>query len=193
MNKWELTGEAFDLFLNWLDTDREQAGQKYEALRRRLVIFFNCRGCAAAEDLADQAINRVIKQTPTLAGSLTGDPARYFYGVAKNLHHEYLREQAKRDGGPVPEEWPDPRRPEEQIEAELIHKCLRQCLQKLPPDKRETFQQYYQVEKRGADEQYQALAVRLDCTINALRIRVHRLKNELRACITACRQRGASS
>ena len=44
MKNWELTGEAFDLFLSWLDADRDQAAFKYEALRRRLIVFFDCRG-----------------------------------------------------------------------------------------------------------------------------------------------------
>jgi RNA polymerase sigma factor (sigma-70 family) len=192
MKKWELTGEAFDLFLNWLDTDREAAGRKYSALHRRLVIFFNCRGCATAEELADETINRVVKQAPTLAAP-AHDPTPYCYGVAKNVYHEHLRAQAKLNGDLSATEIPDPRRPEEQTERELIAKCLRQCLQKLSPENQQLFIRYYQVEKRAELEHRQALADELGCTVNALRIRVHRLKDSLRNCILNCCQRDGRS
>src|SRR5262245_4973774 len=64
---WELTKEDFDRFLTWLHPDREQAGQKYEEIRRRLVIIFNARRCPEAEDLADETINRVIRRAQKMA------------------------------------------------------------------------------------------------------------------------------
>jgi len=35
--EWVLTQEAFDRLLGWLDPDRESAGEKYEAIRLRLI------------------------------------------------------------------------------------------------------------------------------------------------------------
>jgi hypothetical protein len=40
MKELNLTSEGFEIFLNWLDLDREAAGQRYEAIRRRLSAFF---------------------------------------------------------------------------------------------------------------------------------------------------------
>ena len=58
MNKdWILTQESFDALLNWLDPRREEAGQKYEDIRLRLIKIFTCRGCLEPEDLADETIN----------------------------------------------------------------------------------------------------------------------------------------
>src|SRR6478672_10875246 len=83
MNKsWVLTQESFDALLDWLDPHREQAGQKYEDIRRRLIKLFVCRGCPEPEDLADETINRVIKKLKEIESGFTGDKARYFYGVA---------------------------------------------------------------------------------------------------------------
>src|SRR5689334_18556794 len=63
MNKdWVLSQEAFDALLDWLDSDREQAGIKYEDIRGRLVMMFAARGCVDAEDLADETINRVTQR-----------------------------------------------------------------------------------------------------------------------------------
>ena len=79
MNKdWILTQESFDALLNWLDPRREEAGQKYEDIRLRLIKIFTCRGCLEPEDLADETINRVSKKLPDIQDSYEGDPTRYF-------------------------------------------------------------------------------------------------------------------
>ena len=63
MNKnWSLSQEAFDALLDWLDSDREQAGIKYEQIRSRLIKIFTGRGCVDPEDLADETINRVTRK-----------------------------------------------------------------------------------------------------------------------------------
>ena len=54
----EMNQEQFEQLLNWLDRDRDKAGAKYEAIRKRLIKLFVCRGCDAAEDLADQTIRQ---------------------------------------------------------------------------------------------------------------------------------------
>ena len=43
MNDWDLTEESFDLFLSWLDPDRDLAGKRYESIRRRLIIMLDRR------------------------------------------------------------------------------------------------------------------------------------------------------
>src|ERR1051326_5706272 len=58
-----LTQQAFDALLACLDSDRERAAEKYETLRLKLVKFFEWRACAvAAQDLADEVINRVARR-----------------------------------------------------------------------------------------------------------------------------------
>src|ERR1044071_2085308 len=99
MNKdWALSREAFNSLLDWLDPDREQAGIKYEDIRRRLIKIFTGRGCAEAEDLADETINRVTSKLNEIEKDFTGDRTRYFFGVANKVHMEYLR----RKPPPVP-------------------------------------------------------------------------------------------
>jgi DNA-directed RNA polymerase specialized sigma24 family protein len=93
VQEWELTREAFDRFLDWLDSDREQAGRKYEAIRRGLITLFNLRGCSAAEDLADETINRAIRQLSSIEDSYEGDPAKYLHGIARFVALEYFNRQ----------------------------------------------------------------------------------------------------
>lgn len=192
MEDWELRPEEWTRFLNWLNLDPDLAAQTYEALRRRLIIFFNCRGCANAEDLADKTINRVISQISKVADSYEGDPAKYFYRVAHYIYLEDCREKNRIDGEPVPEDWPDPQRLEETMEKELIASCLDRCLQKLPSAKRELFVSYYQAGKNKA-EHHKSLADKCGYSINALRLQMMRLRTELRECITTCQHRGLSA
>ena len=93
---WVLTQEAFDALLGWLDANRESAALKYETIRLRLVKIFVCRGCADAEDLADETINRVVSRLPEISSDYIGEPAAYFFAVSQRIHQEYLRSVRKK-------------------------------------------------------------------------------------------------
>jgi hypothetical protein len=81
--EWALSQEAFDVFLAWLDPDRDRASEKYEEIRRELITDFVRRECSDPETLADEVIDRVIGKLPEIAGTYAGDPALYVYAVAK--------------------------------------------------------------------------------------------------------------
>ncbi|HEV8367877.1 MAG TPA: hypothetical protein VGQ39_08000 [Pyrinomonadaceae bacterium] len=49
-----LTTDTFTRLLQRLDPDREQAGEKYEELRRTLIRFFEWRGAPYPEEHADE-------------------------------------------------------------------------------------------------------------------------------------------
>src|SRR5919198_4623480 len=89
--KKPLTQEAFDYLLAWLDADRERAGEKYERIRRRLIMIFPCRRCPDAEELADETINRVALRAAEVSKEYEGDPALYFYGVGQKVFLESVR------------------------------------------------------------------------------------------------------
>jgi DNA-directed RNA polymerase specialized sigma24 family protein len=57
---------------------------------------------------------------------------------------------------------------------------------KLAPRGRRTFEEYYKREEPGRRE----LAEEEGCSMNALRIRVHRLRAGLEACVDECVERG---
>ncbi len=122
--KQKLTQDEFDNLLSWLDADRECAGKKYESIRHSLIKIFSWRGCAEAEDLADETINRVGRKAKSLASTYTGDPALYFFGVAKKLLLEYNRR--KTSVQPLPAELPD--QPQTQDEPDASEERMRECL-----------------------------------------------------------------
>jgi DNA-directed RNA polymerase specialized sigma24 family protein len=178
MNKdWVLSQELFDALLNWLDPDREQAGHRYEEIRRRLIKIFSCRGCHKPEDLTDETINRVAGKLKDIEGKFSGPPARYFYGVANKVHLEYLRERQVRPSTSPPAN-------SERIEAE--YRCLEHCMGLLSAENRQLVLKYYQGDKQEKIEQRKMLAAELGIAANALRIRAFRIRNSLLGCVQDC-------
>jgi DNA-directed RNA polymerase specialized sigma24 family protein len=189
-----ITQEDFDRLLAWLGPDspddRERAGQRYEAIRRRLIVIFTCRGCREAEDLADETINRVIIKLPEILDAYVGDPALYFYGVAQKVHLEYLRKRPPTHA--VLQPLPAP--VEEEDDGEREYECLEECIGRLPAASRELVLEYYAAEKKAKIERRKKLAERLGIALNALRIRAHRIRAALLQCVQNCvlSQRGAT-
>lgn len=181
--EWELTEEAFSKFLAWLNPDRDQAGESYESIRHRLIKIFVCRGCTCPEDLSDETINRVIRKVQEIGKSYVGDPALYFYGVAHNVHLEYLR----RKPIPAPPPEPDPPRSEEE------YVCLERCMERLTPRSKDLVLAYYQEEKHAKIDLRKQLADRLGIPLNALRIRACRIRADLENCVSQCLQQLSQS
>jgi DNA-directed RNA polymerase specialized sigma24 family protein len=173
----DFTQDEFDRFLAWLNPNRELAAKKYEVIRRKLIKIFACRGCAEAEDLADDTINRVIRKAQDLIDSYVGDPVFYFYGVARNVHLEHVRKTAP--ALPMP-----PSDPPEQKERECD--CLEACLKQLSLENRQLVLEYYKDEKRAKIDHRKVLADNLGIAPNALRIRMHRIRINLQECVIGC-------
>jgi DNA-directed RNA polymerase specialized sigma24 family protein len=182
--EWELTQEAFAKFLLWLNPDPNQAGQKYEDIRRKLIKVFVCRGCNCPEELSDETINRVIRKIQDIGDTYEGDPALYFYGVAHNVHLEFLRRKPS---------FQPPPAPAEQFGTDEEYECLEKCMQDLPQRSRELALQYYQEEKHQKINHRKHLAQRLGIPLNALRIRACRIRMNLQTCVLQCLQRKAST
>ena len=175
-----MTQDEFDALLAWLDPDRDLAAQKYEEIRRRLIKIFVCRGCPVAEDLADKTIDRVASKVKDIAPIYVGNPALYFYGVAKNVYHEWLRDQQQ---VPVPTPVqvpvvdPDPPVPDPEYD------CLEECIKRLPLEDQQLILEYYQEEKQAKIDHRKKLAEGLGIGLNTLRIRVYRLRARLQECV----------
>ena len=175
---WVLTPDLFDDLLDWFAPDREVAGEKYEHIRRALIKIFVSNGCNLAEDLADDAINRVARKLAQIRADYEGDPALYFYGVAKKIVHEQRRRPAVQAPPPAWESDDDDVEPE--------FECLERCLEELTAQNRELVLQYYQEDKQAKIDNRRKLADKLDITINALRIRALRIRSSLELCVRTC-------
>jgi DNA-directed RNA polymerase specialized sigma24 family protein len=170
--------ESFDHLLAWLNPDREQAGLRYEEIRRRLIKIFARRGCCEAEDLADETLRRVESNVDEVAPSWINDPVLYFYAVARNVRREYLR----------PKLVCIPPPPPPNIEtAEREDRCLEHCMDRLlTSDERSLVLQYHHGQGHTKIENRQELCRTHGVGLNALRIRIHRLVKRLRPCVLDC-------
>jgi DNA-directed RNA polymerase specialized sigma24 family protein len=179
MSKGGPSKEAFEKLLHWLDPDRDKAGEKYEIIRLRLIRIFACRGCSEADDLADQTMNVVASRIDWLVENYQGNPALFFYGVAKKIYQEQLKKK------PPPQLLPPPDKTQIERESHCLEECLRQELSL--PD-RGLVLRYHEKDKREKIRLRKQIASELGITINALRIRVHHIHSRLRPCIEHCLQ-----
>jgi DNA-directed RNA polymerase specialized sigma24 family protein len=177
---WVLSQESFDALLDWLDPDREQAGQKYEDVRQRLVRIFASRSCYEAEDLADETLNRVANKVQKVRDSFAGDPAVFFYAVGNKVYMEYMRRKPQ----PAP-----PLLVNDAMVLERQSRCLEVCLDRLTAENRELVIQYYRDEKIAKINRRKRLAEQLGIAPNALRIRAHRIRAQLQNCVDKCLDR----
>jgi hypothetical protein len=177
-----ITQEDLDRLLSWLAPDRAKAGERYEGIRRKLILIFVSHGWASPEEMADDCINRVTRKLPEIEGEYQGAPEFYFYGVAKIIELEWTRKDRPIE---IPiKEGISP-------ERERYLDCLDRCLGKLPAFSRALVVEYYQEEKQAKIDRRAALARKLGIAINALRIRAHRIRQHLEACVLECVREGA--
>lgn len=180
-----LTKEEFDELLDWLDPNPGRAADRYEAIRQSLITVFLNRQCEEAEDLADETINRVARRAKDLKTNYIGKPELYFYGVAKNVTHEYHRKRSR----VIQPLLPPPSR--EDLEPYLS--CLDECLAKLPHENSELILAYYQNQKKAKIASHREIGLRLRLKAGALRARVFRIRARLEKCIVECLERSIDS
>ena len=186
-----ITPEDFDELLLWLDPERESAGTpdrargalKYEAIRRRIIKIYQNRGCHTAEEIADETFNRVCKRVSELRSNYNGDPALYFYGVAKNVYRESIRRTAPPAPQPPPFIDPD--------DAEQRIACLDACLDRLDPNDRDLILKFYEGEKREKIDNRKRLATELGINTKALSLRTLRIRRVLLVCVRQCLEAAA--
>jgi DNA-directed RNA polymerase specialized sigma24 family protein len=169
---------SFDGLLAALDPDRTAAGERYERLRRRLLMFFAARRVPMGEVCADETLDRAARR---LAEGVAVEPTveSYVLGIARNVARE---------------EWKKPRAaevdwnrvPAVDRAADERGDCLERCLAELAPQARGWIGRFY--EGRGADRirRRQGLAEELGIDTNALRVRMHRIRAKLEECLRGC-------
>jgi DNA-directed RNA polymerase specialized sigma24 family protein len=181
-----LTTDTFTRLLDRLDSDREQAGEKYEDLRRTLIRFFEWRGTPYPEEQADEVFNRIGRKLDQ--GTEIQNLAAYSYEIARLVFLETTkgtdRKRLSLESVKV-----DPvalNSSEETAEKELRLVCLDECLRTLSGGSQKLILEYYTHEKRGQVERRRALAERFGLRRDALANRVQRLRDKLQYCVSSC-------
>jgi len=195
MTEWNLTAEAMDKLLAVLGPGREEAGERYERIRKALLIFFQARACSYPEALADETINRVTRRIEKGGEITAADPQKFFLGVARNVFRE---QWGDRRWSPMDiESLPPSQQPQSNpvgllhAESEVTRKesrlnCMDTCLESLFPGKRELIVDYYSEDRRTKIDARAELANRLGISGGALRIRMCRMRHKLEQCVEQC-------
>ena len=154
-----------DVFLSLLSPDPHCAEERYWTLRQKLVMYFAKRRCGYPEDLADEAMYRLVRKVSD--GLEIQSAEAYLFGIARNVLHE------QKDTPPPPQ--PEPRK-----STSALRGCLARCLRQLDTETRDMLESFF------LDDDREALARRLDISRNALGIRVCRARARLRPCLEEC-------
>ena len=182
-SEWVLTQAAFDGFLATLDRDREKAGEKYEYIRLKLLKYFQWCGSDVPDIDADETINRVTRRL--YEGQHVYNLTGYIYGVAKLVRAEALKQRSRRrslDEGSFIELSSIG----VEVEVANYQECMERCLGCLSDEDRGVISEYYRYKKTEKIDCRKRLAARLGISLNTLRVKMHRQRMNLEACVARC-------
>ena len=182
--EWSLTQAAFDKLLAAFSPYADEAAKQYEVLRIRLIRFFEWRSIPLADDRADEVLNRVARRIDE--GQQVNNVAAYAYRVAYLVFLEALKEPELVD---IDQELIQPPAVEPQFEDtehDQRQRCFDRCLEGVPISNRRIILSYYQEERRAKIDRRKKLAEQLKISLDALRIRAHRIRKGLEECIASC-------
>jgi DNA-directed RNA polymerase specialized sigma24 family protein len=192
-----LAESAFSRLLRWLDDGDDSHGAGYVHMRQRLVAYFERRGRTSADALVDETFNRVSRTLDVSGRVLVRPPARYCFIVARYVFLEDVRRERRcvpfDDGRGDLEPGADA----VEVQALTLRRerqltTLECCLERLTQEQRDLVIEYYQGAKRQRIERRREIARRMGISMNALGIRMSRLRSRLHACMRASADPGES-
>lgn len=177
-----LTSVSFAKLLKAFSSDETKAALAYTKLRDSLVRYFQIKGISDADEAADATIDRVADKLSQ--NTNIEDLTKYAFGVAKNVFLERLR-SAQIHSRAVDKFYLKTSNFKNLNENHHLE-AFRECFKNLYSDEQELLINYFA--DLPADELFenrQNLADRQRISLNALRIRVTRLRKLLEDCLRA--------
>lgn len=172
--------------LAWLSSDPAEATRAYQAIYEGLIAFFLRNRCAPAEaELADKTLDRVAEYLSKKEVARQAEALPFFLKFARFVLLEHFRKQKVFVLEELNEELIIAPNRDETRTKEIASQCFHHCLQKLSEDQRQLFLRYYRLE--GQSQDGAALAAEFGLSLNALRLRMMRLRATMGACIEQCR------
>src|ERR1051325_3470352 len=172
--EWTLTTNAFELLLKHFDDNRDEAARKYVSLYTKLTRYFDWRGCNMPDWHADETMIRIARRIEQ--GAIITNFQGFMFGVARKVAMEALKEREREQRILT---YLSQAGSSDDSDEDLLAR-VEAGLLKLTPTGRELLLAYYARNtalrrKLAADE---------GISLNALRIRVHRLKAMLETYVT---------
>lgn len=178
----ELTADTFARLLAWFHEDVDKAAEIYESMRFRLGAFFQARQCLFADDLVDTVFDRVARKLEH--GEFENKKA-YMYGVARNVYLEYVRKEPWKnelDETRVSDATPH----DDAFDIDETQTKLDGCLDELAGEERDLVLQYMSGNGTDKIKNRAAMTKTYGTSVQALRMRVVRIKRRLRRCLEKC-------
>ncbi|HKX29390.1 MAG TPA: hypothetical protein VJ302_16960 [Blastocatellia bacterium] len=179
--------DPLEAFFDYLSPDRNQAGERYEALRQLLLKFFEWRGALSPDHLTDLTFDRVARKIAT------GEEIRNIQGYCQKVGYFIYLEWVNRERDDKHESLDDherlppmPALSDEASAQERRLECQQRCLRAMPDDSREVIREYFTGEGRGRINHREVMAQRLGISRAALGNRITRLLSKLRECERKC-------
>jgi RNA polymerase sigma-70 factor (ECF subfamily) len=128
-----------------------------------------------SEDLVQEIFVRILKYRTSYRGE--SKFLFWVYQIARNVHKDHLRKN--RNEIPLDEQWHEEASPEAEPDEQSLQQqdlsLLNKALEKLPLKKREII-----VLSRFHNLKYREIAEVLECSIESIKVNVHRAMKELR-------------
>lgn len=169
---------VFDKLFQLLEPDVQFVGRRFDRCRLKLFRFFVWRRCEDPDSLADETISRLLVKVKAGHEISAENPYSYVYAIANNVFKEYLRARKKVLGQIDIEAF------REVAPPVLAADCKKECLAELSEENLELLEHYYL-----DDDDPNDIALEKGLTLNALRLKVFRLKLGLRRCWENCLNR----
>lgn len=169
---WRLTSESFELLLKQLHSDRDEAARIYVSLYDKLVRYFEWRASNMSDSYADETMNRIARRIE-LGATITNFQS-FMFGVARKVVMEALKEREKEQKLLDHLSHTEPDHP--CTHREYLLARIEASLLMIPPTGRRLLIEYYATGDDKNRKLRRELAQREGISLNALRIRVYRLR-----------------
>jgi DNA-directed RNA polymerase specialized sigma24 family protein len=183
-----LDRDGFEALLAALHPDRVEAAERYAALRDRLGRFFEWNHADDPDALADEVMDRLARRA--IDGGNEAEAVRHPEKFAAGIARLMLREQWRRQKADARlatslqnQAAELPQQLEEQRQTEVAAGFLEECMSRLPASQRDLIQRYYSTEARNQIDARKELAGEFDISLNALRNRALRIRQDLEDCV----------
>ena len=174
--------EIFKELLNLLHPDEAQAAVEYQNLHQRLARFFDWNNVQDPMALADEALDRLAKRAAEPdSNEGVHNVSAFALGIARHLLQEEARRQLKM--AEISRHWRAMESRTQEPETEALENALQQCLGKMEPERRRLIEAYYSYSNNEKIKMHQQLAEAEGLSLNALRNRALRARQELEICV----------
>jgi DNA-directed RNA polymerase specialized sigma24 family protein len=183
-SKWTPTQQSFEKLLAALNSKPNEAGKIYEIVRVKLLRYFERNGIADTDLYVDVTLDRVMRRLDE--GELIANIMAFIYVVASYVRMEAWNHQKKlREAESESKEITESKQRQDVGESPR-QLCLDQCLNDLPVETRMLIRDYFSEEGSAKIKLRRQMAKGLGIEMNALRIRVHRIRVTLETCVKSC-------